>query len=84
MSQSQKKKEKTTESNKIKTDIINKGLTDDNVNDKRNKDVQSALVLQGGGALTDLRGRSICSLLFWRKKKLKRRMGEIMMAIFSI
>ena len=51
MSQSQKKKEKTTESNKIKTDIINKGLTDDNANDKRNKDVQSALVLQGGGAL---------------------------------
>ena len=75
MSQSQKKKEKTTESNKIKTDIINKRLTDDNANDKRNKDVQSALVLQGGGALAAYEVGVYAALYFWRKKEIEKKNG---------
>jgi predicted acylesterase/phospholipase RssA len=66
MSQSQKKKEKTTESNKIKTDIIDKRLTEDNANDRRNKDdVQTALVLQGGGALAAYEAGVYAALYFW-------------------
>ena len=77
MSQSQKKKEKTrTESSKITTDITNKRLTRDNANDRRNKDVQSALVLQGGGALAAYEVGVYAALYFWRKKEIEKKNGR--------
>src|SRR5215203_7282693 len=77
MSQSQKKKEKTTESNKVTTDITNnKRLTKDNANDRRNKDVQSALVLQGGGALAAYEVGVYAALYFWRKKEIEKKNGR--------
>jgi len=74
MSQSQKKKEeKTTERNKIKTDIINRRMREDNTSDKHSKDVQSALVLQGGGALAAYEVGVYAALYFWRKKEIEKK-----------
>jgi NTE family protein len=76
MSQSQKKKEKTMESNKITTDMINNHMTKANANDRRKKDVQSALVLQGGGALAAYEVGVYATLYFWRKKEIEKKNGR--------
>jgi hypothetical protein len=64
-------------------DMIDKPLTKDNTNNKRNNDLQRALVLQGGGALAAYKWECMVCYTFGEEKKLKRRMVE-MMTIFSI
>jgi NTE family protein len=73
MNQSQKKKQKTMESKKMITNMIEKSLTKDNTNHERNNDVQRALVLQGGGALAAYEAGVYGTLYFWRKKEIEKK-----------
>lgn len=65
-------------------DMIDKPLTKDNTNKKRNNDLQRALVLQGGGALAAYEV-GVCGVLyFWRRKEIEKKNGRNDDHIFDI
>ena len=84
MNQSQKKKERTIESKNLITDGIHEPLTKDNTNNKRNSDLQRALVLQGGGALAAYEVGVYGILYFWRRKEIEKKNSRNDDHIFDI
>jgi NTE family protein len=84
MNQPQKKEQRTIESKKKIRDMIHKPLTKDDTNNKRNSDLQRALVLQGGGALAAYEVGVYGMLYFWRKKEIEKKIGRNDDHIFDI
>jgi predicted acylesterase/phospholipase RssA len=84
MNQPQKKEQRTIESKKKIRDMIHKPLTKDDTNNKRNSDLQRALVLQGGGALAAYEVGVYGMLYFWRKKEIEKKNGRNDDHIFDI
>lgn len=84
MNHSQKKKQRTKESKKMIKDMIQEPRTKDNTNNKRNSDLQRALVLQGGGALAAYEVGVYGMLYFWRRKEIEKENGRNDEHIFDI